>query len=136
MDDTANDVSKPPALEAYQRWAMALEIALQFVTGVGIVALLVLMANLDRLLAADESELLVRVRLLKGVISLAMPLIILVFLTGLRHGLTRMLARQNADAEMVKSSRYIWLTVIVFVILILAVDVNIIIESLSDINFQ
>jgi hypothetical protein len=136
MDDTVTtEANKPPAL-LHQRAAMLIELGLQFISGAAIVGLLVMMANLDSLLAADESVGLVRVRLMKGVISFAMPLVIMVFLTGLRYRLGAMLANQNSDAEMVKSARYMWVTVVFFVLLILAIDVNIVIESLSDISFR
>ena len=136
MNITITQSTKDSPPLAYQQWARVVEVTLQILSCAGIIALLLLMANLEHVLAPEESELLVRVRLFKGIISLAMPLIILIFLTGLRRALTNMLERQGADQEMTKSARYIWLTVVGFVLLILAIDVNIIIESMSDISFQ
>ena len=118
------------------RWAAIVEIALQFLIGAGIVAVLLIMFNLDRLLAPEESELLVRVRLLRGVISLALPLVILFFLTGLRHTLARLLADRPDDDETARSVKYIWFTMIGFVLLIVGVDVSLIVESFSDISFR
>ena len=82
------------------------------------------------------SEPLHDVRLLRGVISLALPLVILFFLTGLRHTLARLLADRPHNDETANSVRYIWFTVIGFVLLIVGVDVSLIVESFSDISFR
>lgn len=129
-------LTENPAGAPLNRAAVVIEVVLQFLTGAAIVAVLVMMANLDRLLAPDESEILVRARLFRTIAGLAMPLIILFLLSGLRHRLIKLLTKQGADREALNSVKYIWLTVIGFVGLILAIDVNIFVESLSDISFK
>ncbi|MBT7033084.1 MAG: hypothetical protein HN970_19535, partial [Rhodospirillaceae bacterium] len=53
------------------RVATAIELALIFVTGAGMVALVVLWSRLDVLLAVNESPELVRARIVSGLFSLS-----------------------------------------------------------------
>ena len=118
------------------RIAAIIEALLIFVTGAGMVALIVLWARLDVLLAADESPELVRARIILGLFSLSVPLVILIFLTNVRGRLATLLAGQNADASAMKSAKYMWYLVMIFAIVILAITGNVVWDSFQDINFK
>ena len=118
------------------RIAAAIELTLIFVTGAGMVALIVLWSRLDVLLAANESVALVRARIVSGLFSLSVPLVILIFLTRIRGKLADLLAGQRQDASAMRSAKYMWYLVMVFVIVISAITANVVWSSFQDINFK
>ena len=118
------------------RIAAAIELTLIFVTGAGMVALVVLWSRLDVLLAANESVALVRARIVSGLFSLSVPLVILIFLTRIRGKLADLLAGQRQDASAMRSAKYMWYLVMVFVIVISAITANVVWSSFQDINFK
>lgn len=118
------------------RIATAIELTLIFVTVAGMVALIVLWSRLDVLLAANESPALVRARIVSGLFSLSVPLVILVFLNRIRGKLSDLLGGQNHDASAMRSAKYMWYLVMVFVIVILAITANVVWTSFQDIYFR
>lgn len=118
------------------RIAAIIEALLIFVTGAGMVALIVLWARMDGLLAADESPELVRARIISGLFSLSVPLVILTFLTNIRGRLAALLGGPSADASAMKSAKYMWYLVMIFAIVILAITGNVVRNSFLDINFK
>jgi hypothetical protein len=112
------------------------EAFLIFLTGAGIVALIVLWARLDGLLAPSESPVLVRARIVSGLFSLLVPLVILIFLTSVRGRLAALLGGQDADASAMKSAKYMWCLVMIFSAVILAITGNVVLGSFQDINFK
>lgn len=118
------------------RIATAIELTLIFVTVAGMVALIVLWSRLDVLLAANESPALVRARIVSGLFSLSVPLVILVFLNRIRGKLSDLLGGQSHDASAMRSAKYMWYLVMVFVIVILAITANVVWTSFQDIYFR
>ncbi len=119
-----------------RRIAAAIELLLIFVTGAGMVALIVLWSRLDVLLAANESAALVRARIVSGLLSLSVPLVILIFLNRIRGKLADLLTGPNQDASAMRSAKYMWYLVMAFVIVILAITANVVWSSFLDINFK
>jgi hypothetical protein len=119
-----------------QRIASGIELLLIFFTGAGMVALVVLWARMDGLLAIGESPELVRARIISGLFSLAVPLVILVFLTNIRGRLAALLAGRGAEAAVMRSAKYMWYLVMIFSAVILAITSNVVWSSFQDIDFR
>jgi|GEM_PF-2396991 len=119
-----------------QRIATIIEMLLIFVTGAGMVALIVMWLQLDVLLAPSESPELVRARIISGFFSLSVPLVILLFLTSIRGRLAALLTGPNADAAAMKSAVYMWYLVMIFSTVILVITANLVWGSFQDINFK
>ena len=119
-----------------QHIATIIELALIFVTGAGMVALIVLWVRLEGLLAPAESPELVRARIISGLFSLSVPLAILIFLTSIRSRLTALLTGPNADAAAMKSAVYMWYLVMIFSTVILVITANLVWGSFQDIKFK
>ncbi len=121
--------------EKAHRVAWCVEVALLLLTGLGIAALIVIWVQLDSLLTPQESAALVRARLLRGIFSLAVPLVILLFLSKLRVRFAALLQAQNATQDTMQSARYMWILVVAFVIIILIMDAIVIANGFLDIDF-
>lgn len=118
------------------RIATGIELLLIVLTVAGMVVLVVLWARLDVLLAPSESPELVRARIVSGLFSLSVPLAILVFLTRIRCRLVDLLAGHSRDASAMKSARYMWYLVMIFVVVILSITASVVWSSFQDINFK
>ena len=118
------------------RTAQIAEYALIFLTAAGILALFVMWTQLGSLLAPGESPVLVGARILRGLVSLAVPLVILIFLSQMRKKIADLLSRQNADQTTADSAKRMWIIVMVMVVILLLVDANIIYDGFQDINFK
>ncbi len=125
------DISREKA----HRVAWYVEVALLLLTGMGIAALVVIWLQLDSLLTPQESAALVRARLLRGIFSLAVPLVTLLFLSKLRVGIAALLQAQNANQVTMQSARYMWILVVAFVIVILIMDAIVIANGFMDIDY-
>ncbi len=112
------------------------EVGLLVLTGAGIVALGVTWARLESLLSPDESPILMRARLMRGIFSLAVPLATLLFLSALRVRIAAVLEEQNANLVTMKSAKYMWFLIITFIIIILFMDAFVIVNSFRDIDFN
>ena len=128
---TDGDISREKA----HRVAWYVEVALLLLTGMGIAALVVIWVQLDSLLTPQESAALVRARLMRGIFSLAVPLVTLLFLSKLRVGIAALLQAQNANQVTMQSARYMWILVVAFVIIILIMDAIVIVNGFLDIDF-
>ena len=117
------------------RVAWYVEVALLLLTGSGIAALVVIWLQLDSLLTPQESAALVRARLLRGIFSLAVPLVTLLFLSKLRVGFAALFQAQNATRATMRSALYMWILVVTFVIIILILDAVVIADGFLDIEF-
>ena len=115
--------------------AWYVEVALLLLTGIGIAALVVIWLQLDSLLTPQESADLVRARLLRGIFSLAVPLVTLLFLSKIRVGIAALLQAQKANLVTMQSAKYMWMLVVVFVIVILIMDAIVIANGFMDIDF-
>ena len=121
--------------EIAHRVAWYVEVALLLLTGMGIAALVVIWLQLDSLLTPQESADLVRARLLRGIFSLAVPLVTLLFLSKIRVGIAALLQAQKANLVTMQSAKYMWMLVVVFVIVILIMDAIVIANGFMDIDF-
>ena len=118
------------------RAAHIAELILILITTAGILALFVIWAQLGSLLAPDESPVLVGARILRGLVSLAVPLTILIFLSRMRIKIAELLSRQKADQTTADSAKRMWVIVIVMVVILLLVDANVIYDGFQDIRFK
>ena len=122
--------------EKTDRAAWYVEVVLLVLTGLGIAALLVFWVQLETLLSSGESPALVRARLMRGIFSLVVPLVILLFVSTMRIRIGVLLEAQNAKPITRQSAKFIWLLVIAFVIAILSLDVFVIWTGFQDISFN
>ena len=122
--------------EKAHRLAWYVELALLFLTGAGIAALVVIWIQLESLLSPGESPTLVRARLMRGIFTLAVPLATLLFLSHLRVKIAALLKQQNADSITIKSAKYIWFLTVAFIMIILSMDAFVIGNNFKDIDFN
>ena len=113
-----------------------IELVLQFLTGAGIIGLVVVSVQAESLIAPGESPALIRARLLQSIFSLTVPLVILLFLTNMRIRLATLLSEQDSDRSAMKSAKYMWFLMIAFVLIIVGIDIGIIVESLGEFEFN
>ncbi len=118
------------------RAAQIVELALIVVTLGGILVLIVIWMQLGSILAHDESPVLVGARILRGLVSLAVPLAILIFLFRMRPKIDELLSRQKADQTTADSAKRMWFIVIGMIVILLLVDANVIHGSFQDIRFK
>lgn len=118
------------------RVARCVEVALLFLTGAGIAALIVTWTQLDSLLSPGESPALVGARLMRGIFSLAVPLVILLFLSNMRAKIAALLKEQNANPTTMQSAKYMWFLVMAFIVIILTMDAIVITTGFQDIDFN
>lgn len=122
--------------ERAMRIAAWTEGVLIFLTGSGMVALGVLWARLDSLLAPGESPELVRARVIAGLFTLTVPVVILLFLTNFRSRLAALLEGPKAHTLARDCARYVWYLMMVLALLILAITAVRVWASFQDINFK
>ncbi|MEE2761830.1 MAG: hypothetical protein VYE18_10330 [Pseudomonadota bacterium] len=122
--------------ERAMRIAAWTESVLVFLTGACMVALGALWARIDSLLAPDESPDLVRARVIAGLFTLAVPRVILLFLTNFLRRLATLLEGPNVHTLARDSARYVWYLVMIFVLLILVITAARVWSSFQDINFK
>ncbi len=118
------------------RVARCVEVALLFLTGAGIAALIVTWTQLESLLSPGESPDLVGARLMRGIFSLAVPLVILLFLSNMRAKIAALLKEQNANPTTMQSAKYMWFLVMAFIVIILIMDAIVITTGFQDIDFN
>ena len=118
------------------RVARCVEVALLFLTSAGIAALIVTWTQLDSLLSPGESPALVGARLMRGIFSLAVPLVTLLFLSNLRVKIAALLKEQNANPTTMQSTKYMWFLVMVIIVIILTMDAIVIVTGFQDIDFN
>jgi hypothetical protein len=114
----------------------AVEWTLLVINGVAIVALIAVWIDLESILSPGESPALVKARLMRGIFSLAVPLVVLLFVTATRNRVAALLSAQNATSATLQSARYLWFLVMVFVIGILSLDLYVIANGFQDIDFS
>ncbi len=118
------------------RVARCVEVALLFLTGAGIAALIVTWTQLESLLSPGESPDLVGARLMRGIFSLVVPLVTLLFLSNLRVKIAALLNEQNANLSTIQSAKYMWYLVMMFIVIILTMDAIVIVTGFQDIGFN
>ena len=116
--------------------ARTVEWALLIINGVAIAALIVAWIDLESLLSPQESPALVKARLMRGIFSLAVPLVILLFVMASRQKIAALLSAQNAPSATLQSARYLWFLIMGFVIGILSLDLIVIANGFQDIDFR
>ena len=122
--------------QSTHRVARCVEVALLFVTGAGIAALIVAWTQLESLLSPGESLALVGARLMRGIFSLVVPLVILLFLSNLRVKVAAQLIEQNANPTTIQSAKYMWFLIMVIIVIILTMDASVIVTGFQDIDFN
>ncbi len=122
--------------QSTHRVARCVEVALLFVTGAGIAALIVAWTQMESLLSPGESLALVGARLMRGIFSLVVPLVILLFLSNLRVKIVALLNEQNANLSTIQSAKYMWYLVMMSIVIILTMDAIVIVASFQDIDFN
>lgn len=119
-----------------QRVAHNVELALIVLTGASIAALGVIWVQPEMLLSSAESPALMRARLMRGIFSLAVPLVMLLFLSNFRVRITALLRRQDATPRTVQYAKYMWFLVIALIVIVLTMDAFLVMASLRDLEFN
>lgn len=133
--DLISKLTGANAAHPSHRIAGLVELGLQFLTAAGIVGLLIALSQATTLLAPGESEVLFRARLMRGIFSLAVPLVILLFLSSMRVKFTSLLEEKISDPTAITSARYMWVLVVAFSVIIIAISVSLILDSVGEFKF-
>ena len=118
------------------RSARIFELALLVATCLGIATLIFIWSELATLLGPGESAALVRARLIRGLFSLAVPLVTLLSVSIMRGRIAALLKAQNATSATLQSAKYLWVIVMIFVVGILCLDFFVIAQGFQDIDFR